>query len=157
MTLLRRCHSLWNKLKFRHKGIWLVYGVVLDKGSAITDEQNHWTAASIALYNTVRLRFKFTAENISNITVKIGSDTFSTFESLGNGIYYLEYDKFSAKDFATPITVVLCVDGTEVQTIQYCVNAYVRSFANNYSEENATYALVQAVYNYGVAAAAYQG
>ena len=35
MTLLRRCHSFWNKLKFRHKGVWLVYGVVLDKGYKI--------------------------------------------------------------------------------------------------------------------------
>jgi len=35
MTLLRRCHSFWNKLKFSHKGVWLVYGVVLDKGYKI--------------------------------------------------------------------------------------------------------------------------
>ena len=87
----------------------------------------------------------------------IGGNTVSTFESLGGNVYYLDYDAFAANQFGESVSAVLYVGGTEVQTVTYSVNSYVNSYAANNDNTDASYGLIQAIYDYGVAAKGYAG
>ena len=71
------------------------------------------------------------------------------FVDLGNGFYYLDYDRILANQFDTAIEANLMLEGVCVQTVTYSVNSYVRSFVETYSESDAAYDLVKAIYTYG--------
>ena len=131
--------------------------LTVKQASTKTDENNCWYSATLGLYNTVRIRLMFYTKNVSQITVMIGGNTVSTFESLGGNVYYLDYDAFAANQFGESVSAVLYVGGTEVQTVTYSVNSYVNSYAANNDNTDASYGFIQAIYDYGVAAKGYAG
>ena len=120
-----------------------------------SDANNYWKSASLALFNTVRLRFKFVTNDASKITIKVGETTYDNFELSTGNIYYWDYDGVYAHQFDTPVVVGLYVDGVLVQEVTYSINSYVNAFVAANDESSKSYALIQAVYDYGCAASAY--
>ena len=120
-----------------------------------SDANNYWKSANLALFNTVRLRFKFVTDDASKITIKVGETTYDNFELSTGNIYYWDYDGVYAHQFDTPVVVGLYVDGVLVQEVTYSINSYVNAFVAANDETSKTYALIQAVYDYGCAASAY--
>ena len=120
-----------------------------------SDANNYWKSASLALFNTVRLRFKFVTNDASKITIKVGETTYDNFELSTGNIYYWDYDGVYAHQFDTPVVVGLYVDGVLVQEVTYSINSYVNAFVAANDETSKSYALIQAVYDYGCAASAY--
>ncbi|MBR5500709.1 MAG: hypothetical protein IKV74_04195 [Clostridia bacterium] len=116
-----------------------------------TNSAYYWKSATLALHNTVRIRLRFFAQDISKVTVSIGTEIYDSddFVDLGNGFYYLDYDRILANQFDTAIEANLMLEGVCVQTVTYSVNSYVRSFVETYSESDAAYDLVKAIYTYG--------
>ena len=116
-----------------------------------TNPAYYWKSATLALHNTVRIRLRFFAEDISKVTVSIGDDVFDSddFIDLGNGSFYVDYDRILANQFDTAIEAALKVEGVCVQTATYSVNSYVRTFVENYPTTDAAYNLVKAIYTYG--------
>ena len=119
--------------------------------SSVTNADYYWKSATLALHNTVRIRLRFSAKDISKVMVSIGSELydFDDFAELGNDLYYLDYDRILANQFDTAIEAQLLVEGVCVQTVTYSVNSYVRSFVETYSETDDAYNLVKAIYTYG--------
>ncbi len=120
-----------------------------------SDANNYWKSANLALFNTVRLRFKFVTNDVSKITIKVGETTYDNFELSAGNIYYWDYDGVYAHQFDTPVVVGLYVDGVLVQEVTYSINSYVNAFVAANDETSKSYALIQAVYDYGCAASAY--
>ena len=116
-----------------------------------TNSAYYWKSATLALHNTVRIRLRFYAEDISKVTVTIGETVYDAddFTALDNQVYYLDYDRILANQFDTAINADLMVEGVYVQTVTYSVNSYVRSFVEKYPVTNDAYNLVKAIYTYG--------
>ena len=82
-------------------------------------------------------------------------ETFDEFVSMGDGKYYLDFFGIEATQFDNTVSATFYVDGVATgRTINYSVNAYICGTQN--SANSALQALVRALYNYGVSAAAYQ-
>ncbi|MBR5280922.1 MAG: hypothetical protein IKU26_08160 [Clostridia bacterium] len=121
------------------------------------DANNYWKSASLALFDTVRLRFKFVTDDASKITIKVEGDsqTYTNFELSTGNIYYWDYNLVYANEFDKPVVVGLYVDGVCVQTVTYSINTYVNVFVAANDAQANSYAIVQAVYDYGCMASAY--
>lgn len=122
-----------------------------------SDENNYWKSASLALFNTVRLRFKFVTNDASKITIKVEGDdqTYTNFDLSTGNVYYWDYDQVYANQIDKEVKVGLYVDSVCVQTVTYSINSYVNAFVAANDTTNNSYALIQAVYDYGCAASAY--
>lgn len=120
------------------------------------DTEYYWNTATLSLMDYVQVRFKFTApkDKISGLTVDINGTEFTSEDFVESGDYYFVYsDGISANAFDEPITAKFYVDGNPVgQTVSYSVSTYVKWMSNRTS---AAKALVQAMYNYGMAASEY--
>lgn len=125
--------------------------------STRSDENNYWKSASLALFNTVRLRFKFVTNDASKITIKVEGDdqTYTNFDVSTGNVYYWDYDQVYANQFDKEVKVGLYVDGDCVQTVTYSINSYVNAFVGANDAQSNSYALIQAVYDYGCMASAY--
>ncbi len=124
------------------------------------NEAYYWKSATLALYNTIHLRLKFYAEEIDLVSVAIDGTTYTKadFVSLGNGVWCLDYDQIMANEFDRTVNAVLYVGDEEAQTVTYSVNSYVNSYVNaGKTADDASYGLIQAIYDYGCSAAAYAG
>ncbi|MBR5500693.1 MAG: hypothetical protein IKV74_04115 [Clostridia bacterium] len=119
------------------------------------DANNYWKSASLALYDTVQLRFKFVTDDASKITIKVGDKTYTNFELSTGNIYFWDYDEVYANQFDKPVVVGLYVDGELVQEVTYSINTYVNVFNAANDTTSKSYAIVQAVYDYGCMAQAY--
>ncbi|MBR5279705.1 MAG: hypothetical protein IKU26_01870, partial [Clostridia bacterium] len=121
------------------------------------DADYYWNTATLSLMDYVQVRFKFTApkEDIDNLTIDINGKIFTSADFVEAGSCYFVYSKgISANAFETPITAKFYVDGKEVgQTVSYSVSTYVQWMSGR---DSAAKTLVQALYNYGMAANEYQ-
>ena len=122
------------------------------------DPGTFWTEATLVLGNTVGMRFYFVtdAQLSIDVTINGSTETFdSGFVACGNGKYYLDVPGIQATDFDTTVTAEFYDNGVKIgSTLNYTVNAYICGTQN--SANSALQALVRALYNYGVSAAAYQ-
>lgn len=121
-----------------------------------------WISAGLTLTNSVAMSFRFYAESVDDLTVHVTINsrtqefTFTDFTAVdgAENVYEISFAGISAEEFADAVTASFEKDGTPVgNTVSYSVNTYVQS---KQADSNANLAaLVQALYNYGAAAAAY--
>ncbi len=110
-----------------------------------------FTGATVYFNNTIRLMFRFKAENIDGLTFELDGNAVNYVES---GEYYvITTEAIKATDFGKTYTLKAYVNGVEDATLTYSVNSYAYSMQ---SSSNANMkALATALYNYGDAATAY--
>lgn len=126
------------------------------------DAKNDWYAASLVLRNSLAMRFYFTAENTAGLTVQCSmngrtqSFTAEDFVSCGEMLWYIEFTDIKATEFGDNVVAAFCRNGTPTgRTISYSVNTYICGVQNDTSVPYLA-ALMQALYNYGASAAAYE-
>ncbi|MBQ3356334.1 MAG: endonuclease [Oscillospiraceae bacterium] len=124
------------------------------------DANTCWTSAGLTLTDSVAMTFRFYANSVSGLTVYVTlgerTQTFTSFTSVGGGIYEISFAGISAEQFGDTVTAVFERDSEQIgNELSYSVNAYVQS---KQADSNAALqALVKALYNYGASAAAYAG
>ncbi|MBQ6430932.1 MAG: endonuclease [Oscillospiraceae bacterium] len=124
------------------------------------DANTCWVSAGLTLTDSVAMTFRFYTTSASDLTVYVTlgnrTETYTTFTSVGNGVYEISFTGISAEQFGSAATAVFERDSEEVgNELSYSVNAYIQSKQNDSSAN--LKALVKALYNYGVSAAAYVG
>ena len=110
-----------------------------------------WKAATLGLYDTIKIRVKFQATSVDGLKVIVnGTDEYTEFVSAGTNLWYV-YIPVYAADFADSL-VITFQNGTETvgATLTYSVNTYVKYAMDNGSAE--VKPLVEAIYYYGVLA-----
>ncbi|MBO5946135.1 MAG: hypothetical protein J6Q69_05950, partial [Clostridia bacterium] len=125
-------------------------------GNSESDEV-YFTAAGIRFDYVNSMYFKFTAENIEGITVKITncsterSQTYDAdnFALVKDNVYVLYSFAIKPVDFNTRYTVELMLEGEVIQTLEYGISAYVY-YVQNDTAEMAD--LARALYKYGISA-----
>ncbi len=120
-----------------------------------------WKGAGLNLQTSVGMRFRFDAESVENLTVKITNQagqelnvTSDKFEVAANGEYYVFFDKYSAAQMSEVVYVTVYEGDTAVShTIRYSIESYAYSQQNNANAELAE--LVKEMMKYGDSAKAY--
>lgn len=110
-----------------------------------------WKAATLGLYDTIKIRVKFQAASVDGLKVIVnGTDEYTEFVSAGTNLWYV-YIPVYAADFADSL-VITFQNGTDTvgATLTYSVNTYVKYAMDNGSAE--VKPLVEAIYYYGVLA-----
>lgn len=121
-------------------------------------EAADWYSATLGLANDLSMRFTFTAQSVDGLSVDVTingrTQTFTKFESAGDGRYAVTFRGIKATEFDDAVTAVFKQNGTPIgRTVTYSVNTYI---SNTHACDNASLAaLVQALYNYGASAEAY--
>ena len=117
-----------------------------------------WEAAGLVLDHAITMRFRFTAENIENLIVKIRCDdqewTISSFEASADkeNQYYAYFNGLTARQMRQVVYVTVYEGDTAVSnTITYSMETY----ACNKQDEPRLGDLVKAMMRYGDSAAAY--
>ena len=130
--------------------------------NASADENNKFTAANIWFDNVNRLMLRIATDDISSIAVKMGDVTYTYADNpayfKASGTTWLFYSEgISALNFDKNYSISLLVNGAEVQTITYSVNAYIKAKQDQTDGEGLTKlaGLVRATYVYGASAKAF--
>lgn len=133
-------------------------GVVEDPVTGTPDENYKWNAATLGLYDLIKIRFKFTTTDVSNTRIEIDGKIYDTedFVVLGGNQYYVYTDGIYATDFDKVITATFIdAEGNPVgEQVSYSVNTYL-SYVNGL-QESSVKDIAQAIYNYGMSSAAYE-
>ncbi len=133
--------------------------LVLEKGVTST-EVYQWKGASLVIGNKVKIRYKFSAQDVSDLKVKlqIGETVkeLSYEETEDKGIYTVEFDEIYAYEYATPILIRFFEGDVQVgDTLLYSVNTYMynmRNYAGPKAEELKE--LLYAIHYFGMSASA---
>lgn len=136
---------------------------VTDRFTEVTTDTTYtWKSATLVLGNKVKIRYKFTAESVDNLTVQATINNKSYVlepEQAGEGIWFVDFDSIYAYEYDQTVSVSFYVDGQPVgKTVNYSVNTYLNA-KQNYVEINDSSLwsnLLFAIHNYGTAAQAYQ-
>ncbi len=117
-----------------------------------------WIAAGLKLTNSVAMTFRFYAEKTDGLTVTVSvngrAEEFTEFTAVEGkeNVYEVTFAGIQANEFNDAVTASFSNGGN---TVSYSVNTYVCA---KQADSNANLAaLVKALYNYGVSAAAYAG
>lgn len=135
--------------------------------SAKQNDDFYWRSATLALYNTVCMRFKFVATDLDRIVIKAvvdgatvqiyTTDDYVVLDEKSN-LYYVDFGKMLANQFDEAVVMELWVDGSLLQSVTYSVNSYIHAYsASGKTESDSSYNLVQAIYDYGCIAQTYGG
>ena len=114
-----------------------------------------WRSVTLVLGSSMAIRYTFTAESLDGVSVNCSNgNTYTTFKTAtdADGATYYYFDvPVSADQFDTTVTVSFA--GNDSYLVNYSVNHYI---ATKYDASMLkTAALLEAIYNYGVAADAY--
>ncbi len=116
-----------------------------------------FTAATVFFDSVNALMFKFTAADLSDVTftVKVNDGTESeiSYVDNGDGTYTIATDGILAQQFDDIYTVTAYRNGEKAATLTYSVKSYVYA---KQTDDGHMAALAKALYNYGIAAKAYQ-
>ena len=125
-----------------------------EEETGINSEIYTLTALGVRFDFDNKIYVKFKTDDLANVTVKFnGTDVTANAQSAGDGIYVIYTDGISATQFDKLYTVQLYVGEVLHQTATYSVNSYV--YAKHNSSNTNLAALVDALYNYGKSAKAY--
>lgn len=126
------------------------------------DANVYWLSAGLTLTDSVDMALRFRADSVDGLIVYLsvgGREEVLTDFTLADGeedVYVITICDISAEDYGAIVSAVFERDATQIgNALTYSVNAYVQAKQNDGNESLA--ALVRALYNYGVSAAAYAG
>ncbi len=121
-------------------------------GSIVT-----FTGATVFYDSVNTLMFKFTATDLAGVTLRVkvnnGEEIVLNYINNGDGTYTVKTDAVKATGFDDVYTLIAYKDNTEDAVLTYSVKSYVYAKQNDTS--NAA-ELAKALYNYGIAAKAFQ-
>ena len=138
------------------------FSALSGKGASFTGTANEtyqWISAGLTLRSNVAMNFRFYAESVDKLRIRIGINgrrqTFSASDFIAvpgeENVYEISFSGISAEEFADDVTATFLSGSTQVgNVVAYSVNAYVCSTQN--SNDTALRALVRALYNYGASA-----
>lgn len=119
-----------------------------------------WNGVALVLKGTMTMRLYFTATELDGLTLtaavngRVQTFTAEDFHANGENGCYVDFCGIYANEFDETVTASFAQNGVPLgRTLSYSVNAYVCSTQN--AEHSGLRALVRALYNYGVSAAAY--
>ena len=107
-------------------------------------------SAAVEFGDVNKIIVKINAADVANVTLKVG-ETALTLTKVSDGVYAATTDAISALNLGAKVGFNLYVGEELVQTLTYSVNDY----ASRKWDDAEMGALVKALYNYGVAAAAF--
>lgn len=107
-------------------------------------------SAAVEFGDVNKIIVKINAADVANVTLKVG-ETALTLTKVSDGVYAATTDAISALNLGAKVGFNLYVGEDLVQTLTYSVNDY----ASRKWDDAEMGALVKALYNYGVAAAAF--
>ena len=120
-----------------------------------------WYSANLNYQSTVRLLFKFNADDIDGLSLRITTDDgkqwiipAAQFEPDGTGQYKVLFNGLNSAQMRTPLNVTVCKGNTAVSnTLRYSIESY--AFSKRNSTVQGLSDLVKAMINYGDSAYAY--
>ena len=131
------------------------------KYAVVSSPKATWKAASVVMYHSVAMRFRFEAASIEGLSVKVEMDGKSytinntDFESAGGNNYYVFFDQMNAYQMSENVYVTVYEGDTAVSnTVCYSVESYVYAKQNDANAKLA--ALVKALMRYGDSAVRYR-
>ena len=112
-----------------------------------------WKAATLGLYDELKLRIRFYAADITGLSIVADGVTYTDFVRAGGVHEYFVYVPVYASNFSNGIEMTFYKEGELGTTLTYSVNSFVYYVVN----ENLNDALdvVSAIYQYGCAAERY--
>ncbi len=119
-----------------------------------------WKSGGLNLQKSVTMRFKISADNIENLTVKVKNDTgeeitivSDTFEATDGG-YYVYFKGLNVGQMSESVYLTVYDGETAVSnTIRYSIESY--AYAKQNSTDTNLSALIKAMMKYGDSAYAY--
>lgn len=135
---------------------------VTDKNySTIENALVEWKSASLQLNNSVAVRYKFTAQSVENLSVKVecgasqweyGADSFT---DNGDGTYYFLFNDLNADKMSKDIFITVMHGDTAVSnTMRFSVESYSKK-VQDLMPNSSLQKLTDAMMRYGRAAANY--
>ncbi len=121
--------------------------------SGAVDGQPKIVASGVRFDYVNKIYFKFSAESTNGVVIKIDGNEVS-YELAEDGNYIVYTDAILATDFDKVFTLVISVDGADIQTVTYSINAY--AFAKFKDNGTAVSNLAHALYSYGKSAEEYK-
>ena len=120
-----------------------------------------WKSAGLKLEDSVAMRFKLAATDITGLVVKVTDAygnkwniTSDQFKETADGYYYVYFDKFNADQMSEVVYLTVYEGNVAVShTIRYSIESYAYSKQNDTNEALAE--LVKAMMQYGDSAYAY--
>ena len=110
-----------------------------------------WKAATLGLYDEIKVRVKFFAANTDDLAVVVNGVEYTEFISCGTNLYYV-YIPVSASQFDDALQITFTQNDTAVGTqLTYSVNSYIH-YAQNIPS---VYDVINAIYQYGCSAKYY--
>jgi len=120
-----------------------------------------WNSASLRLGDVVSLRFKFKAESVSGLTIKITTDsdrswTIDKFSKSDDGCWYADFSGLDAHEMRTPIylTIYDADDNAVSNTLKYSIETYATNKKDT-TEITGLADMVVSMMKYGDSAAKY--
>lgn len=135
---------------------------VTDKNySSVENALVEWKSASLQLNNSVAVRYKFTAQNVDNLSVKVncgasqweyGADSFT---DNGDGTYYFLFNDLNADKMSEDIFITVMNGDTAVSnTMRFSVESYSKK-VQDLMPNSSLQKLTDAMMRYGKSAANY--
>lgn len=122
----------------------------------------NWKSASLILDNAVTVRYKFTAENLEGLSLRVqyGKNEkvldSSSFEALGDGVYSVKFNGLSAHQLKETLYATFYKDGEAVSnTLAYSVESYAAQVRDN-NPESTLDDLMSSLMRYGNSAVNYK-
>ena len=123
------------------------------------DPTVQWKGVGLYLQNAVAMRFKFAADSVDGLSLKIKTDTgewtipSSAFETTDGG-YTVLFDGLSAVEMSDAVYVTVCRGNIPVShTLRYSIESYV--YSQSVGDDVVLNELLAAMLNYGNAAKVY--
>ena len=113
------------------------------------------------LGNKVKIRYKFTAESVDNLTVQATINNKSYViepEQAEEGIWFVDFDSIYAYEYDQIVRVSFYEEEQQVgKTVNYSVNTYLNAMKGYVEIDESLWSnLLFAIHNYGTAAKEYQ-
>lgn len=108
--------------------------------------------ASLLHKEKTAVRFYFTADSIENLTFQVDGNIYEPVSK--DGMYYIDVAEINPQDLDDTLNVVV-TDGTNSLAVQYSPLIYISRMYHKSGSNAANKAMVQAMYNYHLAAKAY--
>lgn len=136
-----------------------VNGYVSQAVTGTVDDNYKWSSMRLVLKDEVNLRCKFTANDISNLVVKVSINEESyeyvadDFKKVADNTYELDFGEIYANEYGETVTFEFVNDGELVgQKLSYSVNTYLYNKRSSTTGNANLPQLLLAVYKYGLSA-----
>lgn len=112
-----------------------------------------WKAATLGLYDELKVRIKFYAADLNGLSIVANDETYTDFVPVNGANMYYVYVPVVATDFDAAFEFTFYKNGTVGTKLTYSVNTFVNYIVTE--NVSRTMGIVSAIYQYGCAADRY--